>query len=258
MLNRVYKKYTTRKQVRILGLYVGMWIAFIAMIVVNFLSNSLPINGQTTAEISNRLEVLFTPAGYVFSIWGLIYLLVLVWLIMQYKHIKNNNFVSQIGVLFIISCVFNIAWLFTWHYEQFALSILFMLLLLGTLILLYLKYPNTAQGFSERFPFSYYLAWITVATIANISYVLKDFGVDFGISEAVGSLVLVAAAVVIGYLAVKISKDIYFVVVVVWALIGIVVETSNATMETGTIVMTIILVIAALAQFIMNKKAQRA
>lgn len=239
-----------------MGLYVGMWIAFIAMIVVNYLSNSLPLNGLTTEEISNRLEVLFTPAGYVFSIWGLIYLLVFVWLIMQYKRIKNNKFVSQIGVLFIISCLFNIAWLFTWHYEQFALSVLFMLLLLVTLILIYVKYPNMAQGFSERFPFSYYLAWITVATIANISYVLKHFEVDLGISEAIGSLVLVAAAVVIGYLAVKISDDIYFVIVVVWALIGIVVETSNSTMQNGTIAMTIILVIAALIQYMMNKKAQ--
>lgn len=242
---------------RILGLYVGMWIAFIAMIVVNFLSNYLPINGQTTAEISNRIEVLFTPAGYVFSIWGLIYFLVLVWLIMQYKSIKNNEFSSQIGVLFIFSCLFNIAWLFSWHYEQFALSVLFMILLLVTLILIYVKYPNTAQGLPERLPFSFYLAWIAVATIVNISYVLKHYGVDLGISEAVGSLVLVAAAVVIGYLALENSKDIYFVLVIVWALIGIVVKTSNTTMQNGTIAMTIILVIAALAHFMIDKKEQR-
>ena len=240
-----------------MGLYVGMWIAFIAMIVVNFLSNYLPINGQTTAEISNRIEVLFTPASYVFSIWGLIYFLLLVWLILQYKSIKNNEFSSQIGVLFVFSCLFNIAWLFSWHYEKFALSILFMILLLVTLILIYLKYPNTAQGLSERLPFSFYLAWITVATIVNISYVLKYYGVDLGISEAVGSLVLVAVAVIIGYLALENSKDIYFVLVIVWALIGIVVKTSNTTMQNGTIAMTIILVIATLAHFMIDKKEQR-
>ena len=171
---------------------------------------------------------------------------------------KNKELPSQVGVLFIWSCLFNIAWLFTWHYEQFALSILFMLLLLGTLIMLYVKYPNSAQGFSQRLPFSFYLAWITVATIANISYVLKYFDVDLGISEVVGSLVLVAVAVVIGYLAVKISKDIYFVIVIVWALIGIVVETSNSTMENGTLMMTMLLVIAALLQFMMNHKTRGA
>lgn len=237
-----------------MGLYLGMWIAYIAMIVVNFLSNFLPINGQTTAEITNRLEVLFTPAGYVFSIWGLIYFLLLVWLIMQKKKVQNNKLPLRVGVLFIMSCIFNIAWLFTWHYERFALSVLFMLLLLVTLILLYLQYPNKAQKISKRLPFSFYLAWITVATIANISYVLKNFGVDLGISEAVGSLVLVAVAVIIGLLAVKNSKDIYFVIVIVWALIGIAVKTSNTTMQNGTLIMTIILIIAALLLYMINKK----
>lgn len=238
-----------------IALYVVMWIAFIAMIAVNFLANSLPINGQTTAEISNRLDVVFTPAGYVFSIWGLIYFLLVVWLILNYRKIKENRFETKIGILFIASCIFNIGWLLSWHYEQFALSVLVMFLLLGTLIMIYLQYSPMQTGFSERLPFSFYLGWITVATIANVSYVLKYYEVDLGISEVLGSLVLVAVAVVIGYAAIAYSKDIYFVLVIVWALIGIAVRTTDETMQHGTIILTVILVIASLIQWIANRKS---
>ncbi|MEK5185223.1 TspO/MBR family protein [Solibacillus sp. FSL R5-0449] len=239
-----------------MGLYITMWIAMIAVIVVNVLSNTLPINGQTAADISDRLEVLFTPAGYVFSIWSLIYVLLVIWLITIYRKVKDNRFNGKVGILFIISCIFNIAWLFSWHYEQFILSIIVMFFLLFTLIAIYKQYKNNETGFSERFPFSFYLAWLSVATIANVSYVLKYNGVDLGISEVVGSLVLVGVAVILGYLAVAISKDIFFTLVIVWALVGIAVKTDDATMQYGTIVLTIILIIVALIHY-MRMKTKR-
>ncbi|MER2028425.1 MAG: TspO/MBR family protein [Solibacillus sp.] len=239
-----------------MGLYITMWIAMIAVIVVNALSNTLPLNGQTASEISNRLEVLFTPAGYVFSIWSLIYILLVIWLITIYRKVKDNRFKGKVGILFIISCIFNIAWLFSWHYEQFILSIIVMFFLLFTLIAIYQQYKNTEKGLSERFPFSFYLAWISVATIANVSYVLKYHGVDLGISEVIGSLVLVGVAVFLGYLAVAISKDIFFTLVIVWALIGIAVKTDETTMQNGTIALTVILIIAALIRY-MRMKTKR-
>ncbi|MER2111960.1 MAG: TspO/MBR family protein [Solibacillus isronensis] len=239
-----------------MGLYITMWIAMIAVIVVNALSNTLPLNGQTASEITNRLEVLFTPAGYVFSIWSLIYVLLVIWLITIYRKVKDNRFKGKVGILFIISCIFNIAWLFSWHYEQFILSIIVMFFLLFTLIAIYLQYKNTEKGLSERFPFSFYLAWISVATIANVSYVLKHHSVDLGISEVIGSLVLVGVAVILGYLAVAVSKDIFFTLVIVWALIGIAVKTDEPTMQNGTIALTVILIIAALIRY-MRMKTKR-
>lgn len=239
-----------------MGLYITMWIAMIAVIVVNALSNTLPLNGQTASEITNRLEVLFTPAGYVFSIWSLIYVLLVIWLITIYRKVKDNRFKGKVGILFIISCIFNIAWLFSWHYEQFVLSIIVMFFLLFTLIAIYLQYKNTEKSLSERFPFSFYLAWISVATIANVSYVLKHHGVDLGISEVIGSLVLVGVAVILGYLAVAVSKDIFFTLVIVWALIGIAVKTDEPTMQNGTFALTVILIIAALIRY-MRMKTKR-
>lgn len=236
-----------------MGLYITMWIAMIAVIVVNTLSNTLPLNGQTASEITNRLEVLFTPAGYVFSIWSLIYVLLLLWLITLYRKVKDGSFKPKVGVLFIISCILNIAWLFSWHYEQFVLSIIVMFFLLFTLIAIYLQYKNTEKGVSARFPFSFYLSWITVATIANVSYVLKLHGADLGISEVTGSLVLVGIAVILGYLAVAISKDIFFAIVIVWALFGIAVKTDEPTMQNGTIALTAVLIITALIRYMRIK-----
>ena len=238
-----------------MAVYAAMWVAFIAMIAVNYLSNSLPINGQTAAEISDRVDVLFKPAGYVFSIWILIYVLLAIWLILQYRKVKNGQFNYKVGILFIVSCMLNIAWLLCWHYEQFALSVVVMFLLLITLIIIYLQYRPEQSSLSERLPFSFYLAWITVATIANVSYVLEYYEVDLGISEVIGSLILVAVAVIIGYIAVDYSKDIYFVLVIVWALIGIAVKTTDETMQHGTILLTIVLVIATFVRFIMNNRS---
>ena len=238
-----------------MAVYAAMWVAFIAMIVVNYLSNSLPINGQTAAQISDRVDVLFKPAGYVFSIWFVIYALLAIWLILQYRKIKNGQFNYKVGILFIVSCILNIAWLLCWHYEQFALSVVVMFLLLITLIMIYLQYSPEQTGLSERLPFSFYLAWITVATIANVSYVLKYYEVDLGISDVIGSLILVAIAVIIGYIAVDYSKDIYFALVIVWALIGIAVKTTDETMEHGTILLTVLLVIATFVRFVMNNRS---
>ena len=94
-----------------------MLIAYIAMVIVNILSNTLPINGQTAAEISNRIDVLFTPAGYVFSIWSVIYVLLGIWLFLLWKKHKttNKDIPSKLTILFTLSCLLNISWLFCFH-----------------------------------------------------------------------------------------------------------------------------------------------
>lgn len=105
-----------------------MTIAYLAVIVVNALANILPINGQTTGEISDRLPVLFTPAGYVFSIWSVIYILLGIWIAGFWVRLRKDETPSaQISLYFILSAIFNITWLFLWHYEFFAWSIAAML-----------------------------------------------------------------------------------------------------------------------------------
>lgn len=241
----------------LLLLYIVMWLSYIAVIIVNVLSEMLPINGQTIAEIPNRIEVLVTPAGYVFAIWIVIYAAVGLWLIFQLKKVKSKKMNRTISVFFIASCLCNIGWLISWHYELFIVSISMMILLLISLIVIYLQYKNNETGLSERFPFSLYVAWISVATIVNVSYVLKYYGISLGVSEIFGSLILVTVAIIIAYIASTYSKDYYFVLVVLWALIGIIVKNENTTMQVGTATLAGFLFVAAIGNYLSTKSSNK-
>jgi hypothetical protein len=48
-------------------------IALIITIFVNYLSNTGALNGNTMKVVSDKYFNYFTPAGFAFSIWGLIY-----------------------------------------------------------------------------------------------------------------------------------------------------------------------------------------
>lgn len=202
----------------------------VAMIVVNALANALPLNGLNTGEISDRFDVYFVPAGYVFSIWGLIYLALLAFTIYQLTpHSVDTR--QRIGYLYALSAVANIAWIFLWHYEVFPLTLIAMLVLLGSLIAIYLRLgigqrrPVSSERWTVNFPFSLYLGWITVATVANVTSLLDylNWG-GWGIApEAWAVIMLIVAAGVA--LAVSFTRgDITYIAVIVWAYIGIAVK----------------------------------
>lgn len=152
-------------------------IAFIVTIIINSLAGSTTfIGGQLTAQVSDANPTLITPAGYVFSIWGIIYLLLGIFTVYQaLPRNKDRSFQKQISFFFVLSCVANILWLFAWQYGQLPLSVGLMLLLLASLIMIYqrLGIGKTVVPLIEKLaihlPFSVYLGWITIATIANIS-----------------------------------------------------------------------------------------
>jgi len=203
-------------------------VALAAVVVVNALANILPLGGVTTGEVSDRYPSLFTPAGYVFSIWGLIYLLLGVFAVYQALPAQRDNpRLVRLGYLFVISCAFNVAWLFAWHYGQIALTMLLMLGLLVSLILLYERLEigktkvSRREALAVRLPFSVYLGWITVATIANVSVLLIDLGYTGGWLAPLWALVAIAAATAIGLLVLGRRGDVPFVLVLVWAFIGI-------------------------------------
>ena len=212
-----------------MGKFLLNLIAYILVVTVNGLANALPLNGQTTGEISNRLNVLFTPAGYVFSIWGLIYLLLGIWVIRQFP--KDRRYLpiyQETSGLFVLSCILNSLWIFMWHYEFFGLSVIVMLLLLITLIRLYTKLKAVDASFFDLLPFSVYLGWISVATIANISYYLTYIDWDgFGISDAVWTFLLLIIATILALYFLKSEQDWIYPLVFVWAFIGIGVKNQN-------------------------------
>ena len=229
-------------------------VAFVATLVFNGLASSGQLNGIVTAAVSDRLPILFVPAGYVFSIWGVIYTLLLGFVIFQaLPRPRENPLLRSIGYWFIISCVFNAIWLVFFHYFQFAWSMVAMVGVLVSLIMVYINVKGHARTRAESIwvvgAFSVYLGWITVATVANASYVLYDLGWDgFGLSEANwASIMLVVAALVAGFIAYT-RRDWAYSAVLVWALIGIILKQAPVSQQVGiTAGLMIPVIVGALA-----------
>ena len=218
---------------------------FAIMIIVNFLANFLPLNGKTTGELSDQYTNLFVPAGITFSIWGLIYLLILGLIILQFND-ANNNIVKQVGWLFAISCFFNALWIIAWHYELLPLSLVLMIGLLISLILLSLKlidYPvNLLKG-----TVGIYLGWICIATIANVTAILVSINWSgWGISNENWAITLISVGVLISILAIIKFNNPFIGLSAVWAFIGINIKRSD---DYRTIVITAFFAIVIVGVF---------
>lgn len=213
-----------------------MVIALIGVITVNALANVLPLNNQTTGEISNRLPVLFTPAGYVFSIWSVIYLLLIFWVVgMWKKRTQNDAVYAKRSTLFIISSILNMAWIYLWHYESFLLTVVVMIGLLVTLIILYGTYKVTDNLVASRLPISIYLGWISVATIANISYVLTFYQWSgWGLSNPLWAVIMMTIGTALALHIRYHHFDIAYVLVFIWAFIGIAVRNGSEELLVST------------------------
>jgi len=211
-------------------------IAFLIMITVNGLANALPINGLTTGEVSDSFDIYFVPAAYVFSIWGLIYLALIGYVVYQALPGQRDNLrLKKIGYWFIISSAANSAWIFSWHYRIFPLTVVVMLILLVSLIMIYLKLDITHDNHDQferwfvDFPFSLYLGWISVATIANISSLLDCWGwKGLGISAEVWAVIMLSVGIILALMIAYKRKDIVFILVFIWAYIGIAVAQKEA------------------------------
>lgn len=203
--------------------------SLILTIVVNGLANALPINGKTTGDISDSFDVLFVPAGYVFSIWSVIYIALIGFAVFQaIPSQRTNPKLRAIGWLFVLSNVANTTWIFLWHYEYFAATLAVMTILLLTLIAIYMRLnrdgwqPTTAERWLVKIPFSIYLGWITVATVANATSLLDYIGWNgFGLSPEFWAVTMLLIATGIGLFFSLLQRDIAYVLVLVWAFVGI-------------------------------------
>lgn len=233
-------------------------ISILATIVINALANALPINGLQTGEISDRFQVFFVPAGYVFSIWGLIYLGLIAYGIYQALPAQRSNpRLAAIDALVVVGAVANIAWILLWHYEMFPLTIVAMLALLATLIGVYLRLGirrnqvTTQDRWLVHLPFSIYLGWITVATIANITSLLDYLNWNgWGIAPETWFLIVLAAALAIAGLMARSRGDVAYLLVLVWAFAGIAVKhagvslvSAAAWIATGAVALLIALIL---------------
>jgi benzodiazapine receptor len=206
--------------------------ALIATLLVNWLAIALPLNGKDTGQLSDQYPILTVPAGYAFAIWSLIYLGLIGFVIYQaLPSQRENPRIARITPLFLLSCLANIGWLLTWHYEILSLNIVLMLVLLGSLIAIYcqLRADGAQVSNGERWlvwvPFSLYMGWITVATIVNLTVVLYAAGwQDTGtLGAALASLLFVVAAGIAATIARRFNDPAY-ALVVVWALVAVAIK----------------------------------
>ncbi len=227
-------------------------VAVVVVLVVNGLANALPLNGLTTGEISDRFEVYFVPAGYVFSIWGLIYLGLIAFVVYQaLPKQRDHPRLQRISYGFVVSCLANAAWIFLWHYERFPLTLVAMLVLLVSLIFIYLRLGigraevSTLEKVCVDIPFSIYLGWVTVATIANVTSLLDYVGWGgWGIGPQVWTVIMLIAATAITAAVGFTRGDIAYMLVIVWAFIGIAVKHAGTpTVAISAWVMTTIVVV---------------
>ncbi len=211
-------------------------LSVLLALIVNILATALPLNNQTTAQISDRFKVFFVPAGYVFAIWGIIYIGWIAFTVYQFlpAH-KESPRLRGLGYLFALTGVFNAAWLFCWQYNHFTLSVIVMLILLGLLIASYLKVNigRTSVSSTEKWcvdiPLSVYLGWISVATIANISDWLYFIHWDgFGIAPQAWAVIMLVVASLLGLRMALARRDSGYLFVFVWAFAGIAVKQAAA------------------------------
>jgi hypothetical protein len=207
---------------------------FAVMILFNFLANFLPLNGKTTGELSDQYTNLFVPAGITFSIWGLIYLLILGLIILQFKN-DHSDILSQVGWLFAITCLFNALWIVAWHYELLPLSLVLMTGLLITLILLSFKFSDYPISLVKA-TLGIYLGWICIATIANVTAILVSINWSgWGISNDVWAIAMIGIGALISVFSIIKFNNPFIGLSVVWAFIGINIKRSN---DFRTIVIT--------------------
>ncbi|MFO7562842.1 MAG: TspO/MBR family protein [Enhygromyxa sp.] len=211
---------------------IGVIVAVIATIIVNVLANALPINGVTTGELAAQFDVLFVPAAYAFSIWGLIYLGLAVYAIYQAQpKLRNSPRMRSLDAPFLLSSVANMAWLLLWHYQFYVSTFVVMLVLLGSLIAIYRRLDPERETASDgrrwavHHVFSLYLGWVTIASFANLGTVLDYVGwTGWGIGELTWFAIGVVAALGIAAMMAWRRADVVYLLVLVWGFIGIGVE----------------------------------
>ena len=199
--------------------------AYIVMVAVNYLAVALPLADRDTGAISDNYPNLFAPAGYTFSIWGLIYTLLAIYTIYQFFY-KNDALTAKINKIFIINALFNAAWLFAWHYDVIWLSVIIMMGLLLTLIkiadILRQEIKTAKEIWLIRLPFSVYFGWITVATIANFTVLFVNIGwKGFGLPEVFWTVAILFVGAAIGSWRALLDRNIPYTLVLVWAYGGI-------------------------------------
>jgi tryptophan-rich sensory protein len=235
---------------------IVLLLATLSTLVMNYLSNALPLFGRDNKEISDLLPNAFTPAGLTFAVWGVIFLGLIVFAVYQALPAQRGPRYDRLFWPFLLANLLNSVWLCAFQSLNFGLSVFVMLGLLGSLVWLYLTLNGMDLQGAERLtlgvPGSLYLAWISVATVANITAWLVSTGVKeglLGLSPQLWSALLLVVASLIGAAMLR-RRDVAFGLVMAWAFYGVyLARPQEGTVVTGVLVAAALLLVGAVAGF---------
>jgi len=242
-------------------------LTYLAMITMNVLANSLPLNGRRTGDISDAYPSLFTPAGLTFSIWGVIYLLLGAYVLYQLGLFRDSPdtaadtaLLNRVGVLFAVSSLANTAWVFAWHYDYIPLSAVLIVVILVCLALIVVTLRAANLTGRRRWfvgvPFSVYFGWTTVAVVANITVLLVSRKWDgFGFADSTWAVIMVLVAMMIGTATMLRNRDVAYGLVLIWAFVGILIRQTSADGFAGRYPGIIGAVIASLVIYVVAEVA---
>lgn len=228
-----------------LVLCMGIIISYLIMIAMNAAANGYKFNGLTTGEVSDSYPNLFAPAGITFSIWGIIYLALLVYVVYSVMIVWKkegsdsdcrDTYLDNTAFYFMVSSIGNAVWIILWHFQLLFASVIMMGVILWCL---YLINRSAARVYGKcclkekeqlliRLPFGIYFGWITVASIANITTLLVSYGVDGGKYESLITDAVLLIGLVIASLVISKQHNIFYGMAVIWAYLGILVKHLSA------------------------------
>ena len=222
-------------------------LGFAVVLFVNTIASVSKINGYNTGEISDFYPNYFVPAGFTFSIWSVIYIMIIGFVICSIAATGKKmpepvkEVIKKACPYFQITCVLNIGWIMTWQYLYLASSLLIMIAFLITLIILYTqirKLKNTLTPFYRFWvyhTFLVYLAWICVATIANFTALFIGIGWQGSpLPEEIWSIIMIVIALVLSIFFVGRRKEPAYGFVLSWAFFGIYAKQLTAAKEVST------------------------
>jgi hypothetical protein len=253
---------------RKLTLQVLNLATLILTVIINYVAAAIPLGLGNTGYISDLYPNLFVPAGITFSIWGVIYTFLGIFVVYQFRDVVKDDkvempFLEKISYFFILSNIANTLWIFFWHYGLIYLSIVAMIFILFSLIMIYLRLGagkislTTKERWFVYTPFSIYLGWITVATIANTTAVFVNAGVEsYGLVAELFTILVISVAVIITYAILYLRKDYAYSAVVLWATFGIFLKQlgNNLTVTITAIIAVVIVAIGIIYTVYRSKK----
>ncbi len=213
-------------------------ITVISVIIVNILANALPLFGVNTGAVSDAYPNFFTPAGYVFSIWFIIYIQAIIFMIYQArKSQRNEGYLGKISFFYFLAGLANMAWIFVFHYSYAGMVanppffLVSLVLLLFVFLMLLFAYLRLGVGISSvprneklavHLHFSVYLGWISVATIAavasSINILVPAIPAE---TQHLATAAMLFVALILTLLMIYLRRDYGFALVILWAGAGI-------------------------------------